>query len=349
MAEAVETQAAPSPAVFEAPKAGTPEYVTWRSTGELPEAKPKADPAPAHISDAADPDPAPQTQEHKEQASKPKPKPTAEERIAQLESTIEKIRKGAGIETRKAESSPAAAKPAQQPQQPAPTRPKPTVDGKGPDGKPYASYEDFVEDLSDWKSEQRQAQQQREQQQQAAMAETSKKLESARSLYGKDKADEVIFPTNQAIVNDQAIPLAVKALLGESEVFPHLLFNIGSDPDDLAAFIQMARTTPGKAMRYIAKVESLIEEELAGDVPRETTTTGRDADGKFTSAKEPNAPAKRGPESTPAPPLEVGGRGAGPMDESARALSQLKDGDSRAFRDYMRAENAKESRRRRGV
>jgi hypothetical protein len=347
------TQADSSTVSFEQPKSGTPEYAEWRTTGKLPEKKqPKADPGPADkvkepTSDAADPETASKPQE---QHTGRKRKPDAEARIRELTEENRQLKE----EREKVKPAAEQPKPAQQAREHALTRPKPTSDAKGSDGNPkYATYEEYVEDLTDWKAEQREAMQQRDQAEKASMAEIAKQLESARTLYGKEEADKVIYPTNKAISEDQAIPVGVKEILGESEVFPHILFTIGSDPDELAAFIQMAKTKPGKAMRYIAKVESLIEDELAGKTAAEpaaaaTIQTGKDADGKFTSAEKPQAPAKRGPESTPPPPLEVGGRGAGTMDESARALSKLKDGDSNAFRDYLRAENAKELRRRRG-
>ena len=78
----------------------------FRSTGKMPEVKPKAAPAPASVAPAesvAESETAKQ-QEHTEKHTS-KPKQTAEQRIEQLEATIEKIRKGAGIErTAKTES-----------------------------------------------------------------------------------------------------------------------------------------------------------------------------------------------------------------------------------------------------
>lgn len=295
----------------------------FRKTGNLPEPPKREEAAPSSEAQAAETSPAPEA-ENKQQEKKPaeKPKPTAEDRIAQLEATIEKIRKGAGIEkTQKAESSPAKVEqPIQQPQF---TRPKPTADDKNKDGSPkFQTYEDFVEDLADWKAEQRWAAQQREQAQQAQARELNAKVAEARSRY--ENFDEILQPTIDAIVGDTDVAGVVKQMLNDSDILPDLIFTIGSSKEELASFVKMAKENPGKALRYIALTESLINEELegkakpkGGDKPKET-------------------PAK--PQTAaPKPPSEVGGRAASLGDalESAAKAGDFRNFKAEANRRYL--------------
>jgi hypothetical protein len=284
----------------------------FRRTGELPkqdkpkteEAAPSSDAKPQGEAKSAGESETPKQQE----IPKAKPKQTAEERIAQLEATIEKIRKGSGIEPKpKAES--ASAKPEPQSVEPQYTRPKPKPEGNGPDGKPYATYEDYIEDLSDWKGEQREAKSQREAAQQAQAKEFNTKVNEARSRY--ENFDEVVKPTATAINTDAAIPQVIKTLLSESDVLPDILFTLGSDPAELAKFVQMAKETPGKALRYIALTESLIAEELEGKTAKPAEV----------SPAKPKTQAPR-------PPSEAGGRAAAPPDGLEAAA---KANDYRSF------------------
>src|SRR6185312_263040 len=123
----------------------TPEQrAEFRKTGNLPEPPKKEEAAPSPEAKQAETSTA--SEADKKQETKPakveKPKQTAEERIAQLESTIEKIRKGAGIEKTAEQPKPM---PKPEPQY---TRPKPTAEDKDKDGNlKYQTYEDFVEEL----------------------------------------------------------------------------------------------------------------------------------------------------------------------------------------------------------
>lgn len=283
----------------------------FRKTGELPKVEPKKAEAAASSSEAkteevetesAGEPGTPEKQEHTER----KPRQTAAERIAELKATIAKIEKGAGIKTQ-AESS--TAKPEPKPQPVPLTRTKPTPEDKKADGTPkFETYEDYIEDLTDWKGEQRDAKNQRESAQQAQARELNSKLEDARSRY--DKFDEVMKPTVDAIVDDPQINQAVKAMLNDSDYLPDLIFTIGSDSAELAKFVKMAKDSPGKALRYIALTESLIAEELAG---------------KPESKESPAKPKTLAPK----PPIEAGGRGTTPPDGLEAAA---KANDFRAFK-----------------
>ena len=323
--------AAPVKTAVEIPRSGTPEYAEWRVNGSLPEPKVEdstPSDAPKETTSDAGESETPKPQEHSE---RPK-KPGAEQRIKELAAKVKRLEAEAAART----PEPARPQPVQQ--QPQGQRAKPTVDGKNAQGKPYADYEEFMEDLADWKAEQRVAQYQRQQQEQAQRAEVEKRIQTAKSRY--ENFDEISRPFVKSFVDDAAIPMPVKVMVSESEVWPDLVFTIAGDAQEAAKFLEMAKTEPGKALRYIARVEGLIQEELGKGTP------GRDANGKF--VKPESAPAKRGPESAPAPPIEIGNRGAGTMDDEARALSAHERGDPNAFRVWKQAQDRKDLARRRG-
>ena len=289
----------------------------FRRTGELPEApKPKTEAAASSSDKRTAPEAGKPKQEHTEhKAEQPKAKLSAEERIAQLESTIEKIRKGAGLDkTPKAESSPASveqARPIQQQPQPQPQIPQePTIEDKNVDGTlKYKTYEEFTRALARWEVNLAIAAQEQQRAQQTQATAAQAKITDAQARYPNFK--EVIQPAVNAIVGDQAIAPIVKTILNDSEVFPDLIFTIGSSAQELATFVEMARTNPGKAIRYIALTESLINEELAK--------------GKNHGETPPAKPQT----AAPRPPAEVGGRAAAPPDalESAARAN-----DFRAFK-----------------
>ena len=341
MADAVETVVAESsPVVVEAPAVPAKPtvdplqegpMVTWtreqrnefRATGKTPETQPKAAPAPAKQSseapaESAAASEAAKQQENTEAHRQAKPKQTAEERIAQLEATIEKIRKGAGIDRTQQHADSSTANPEPKPKpveapQPIYTRPKPKPEGMNQDGKPYESYEEYVEDLADWSGEQKLAKWQRDQQQQAMAKELNAKIAEAKTRY--PNYDEVIEPAVDAILGDKDVVGVVKAMLNESEILPDLMFTIGSKPEDLAHFVKMAKNDPGKALRYIALTESLIREELEGK-------TAPPADKVVTPPAKPQTQA-------PKPPAEVGGRGNTPPDALVAAAQA---NDFRSFK-----------------
>jgi hypothetical protein len=312
-------EAAPSAAdaPIEIPRSGTPEYAEWRLNGTLPEAKPKTeDPAPSDPPKVVSTE-RPGTEPEKQESRR---KPDAEARIGeltartkQLERELEEARKP---KETKAESSPA-------PEKPEYTRPKPTME-KGPDGKPYATYEDYIEDVADWKAEQRIAALQRDQQVAQVRQTVSQKLEEARTRYAD--YDAVATPVVQELLKP-GISKEVFAVMNDSPVLADLLYTIGGSETTKADFLAAAKANPSKALR----VALLIEQEIVAELNKDKVD--RDETGKFTPK----------PKTAPEPPIEIGNRGASTLDESERAF---KAGDFRAFK---AAEDAKALRRRRGV
>lgn len=284
----------------------TPEQrAEFRKTGELPtkELPKKEEAAPSSESKPVEGEAKPagesETPESKQEIPKRGKTQTAEERILQLEATIEKIRKGKGIETPKAESTPAPKLVQQQP----PTRPKPTSEDKKEDGTPkFQTYEDFVEDLADWKSEQREVSNKRLQAETEQAKALNAKVEEAKARY--ENFADVVKPAVDAIVGDPDISPVVKRMLDDSEIFADLVYTLASDSAEFAKFVTMSKENPGKAIRYIALTESLIAEELASKAAKPIEET-------------PVKPKTNAPK----PPSEAGGRAAAPPDSEAAAIA----------------------------
>lgn len=265
------------------------EYSRYRQSGELPERFKPAEEAEAAPADAPeetveseDEESESEPESEPEETQEPPKGSGAEKRIKQLLAEKKELQ-------RKLEAAAKQdVKPAPSPAQPQYTRPKPTSEDKNQDGSAkYATYEDFVEELADWKAEQRWVAAQREQAAQAQARELQSKVDEARSRY--ENFDEVMQPVAAAIVGDQQVSPVVKSMLNDSEFLPDLLFTIGSDQKDLDAFVKMAKENPGKAIRYIAVTENLIREELEKEPEGEKTP-----EVKKTAAPKPPAPVSGG-------------------------------------------------------
>lgn len=356
MPEGQTVAAESSPAIeaeptFDIPRSGTPEYVKWRTDGTFPDkTQPEVEEsAPSGTVKEPQADsgesPAPLTPQERTERDKRKSKERWDDMLT------EQKRLKAEIEALKAPKPESQSKPAEQ----KPAQPRNYQEWRKNfkaaewvqqhiKDNPETSYEDANAAMADHLSDVRDNFRSFEQQQQAALAKTAAKVKEAEAKYENFK--ETTTPFIKEFLDDPAIPLAVKMMAGDSEVWTDLVFTIASDPQSKAEFLEMAKANPGKALRYIAKVEALIGEEL--DKGKESTAD-RDAGGKFVAKKpEPQTPAKRGPESAPEPPLEIGNRGSGPMDESERALKAAERGDPKAFSEWRRAEDKRELARRRG-
>lgn len=321
---------------MELPRSGTPEYAEWRNTGALPTSEPiVADPAPADTSketpsDAPDSDPEPKQESRR--------KPGAEARIAELTAKNRQLEKDLE-ESRKSKEAKADPPPARQPD----TRPKPKPEDQV-DGKPkYIVYEDYVEDLADWKAEQRMATREREQAQAKQLESTTQKLNEARTRY--EDYDSKAMPVVQELLKE-GVSREVFSVLNDSPVLADLLYTIGGSEETKAAFLKDCRDNPGKALRVALLMEQEIVKELALSGAGKAD---RNDKGQFTPKVEVETPVKRGPESAAKPPIEIGNRGAGAGDDYAQALSDLDAGKPGAFQRLKALDDAKELRAKRGA
>jgi hypothetical protein len=298
------------------------EYARYRTDGELPErfkqADTPAEAAPA-TSEGDEPESVPEAEPEEQQQEKPKHgKLSAEDRIAQLEATIAKIKRGAGLE-RKTEVAPVnQPQPQAQPTQQQYAHPKPTVEDKNPDGTAkYATYEDYVESLGRWAAKEERSTWERENAVRQQQREISEKIAEARERY--EDFDEVAIPAITKVVGSQSVSPAAKAMLNDSDVLPDLAYVIGGDAQTLEDFLKMP---PGKQLRYIAVTEALIKGELGDDEPE--TQAG---------AKPPAKPQT----AAPKPPSPVGGASSRAFDVSDESLSP---------EEWMRKRNADLERKR---
>jgi hypothetical protein len=333
MSETLEAASSPAEVdVFNGEQPSLAEYSQYRESGELPERfKPAEIAAPAPVEEKTEgevpesvPDSEPEQQQEKDKG-KPKGK-TAEDRIAQLEATIERIKRGAGLE-RKTEVAPVTEQP-KAPESYADYRKSFKASewiAEYAKQNPEAAYEDATAAMADHLADVRDQFRSIEQQRQAQTKELNDKVADARARYG-EKFDEVLRPTLDTIVSNARINPNVKAMINDSEVVADLIFTIGSDQKTLDSFVAMAETNPGKALRYIAIVENGIVEELAGQGEEKP----RDEAGKFTAS-----PAKP-KTSAPKPPSPVSGVSTGAFDVSDESLSP---------EDWMRKRNADLSKR----
>jgi hypothetical protein len=163
-------------------------------------------------------------------------------------------------------------------------------------------------------------------------------LADATERYGADAGD-VIKNAAAQLVSTAEMPGVIRAMLGDSPVLGDLLYVMGSK-GELAAFIDLAKRSPGEAVRKLAIVEHLVKEELASKRAGKSAASGdgvpaRANDGTFVKADGAAPPAKK-VTNAPAPPSETGGRSAAPPDE-VEAATKAQD-----FRAFRRAANERD-------
>lgn len=281
------SSAAEAKDVFEGKNPTFAEFSSYRQTGELPDrfktaenADTASDDAPEQTADETEgdePEPEPDSDPDEDSQEPPQKGSGAEKRIKQLLAKVKELERSqpAKQDVVQESSTPQAA--------PA-TRPKPTAEDKGTDGTlKYQTYEDFVEDLADWKTEQKFASYKQEQVQQAAQKALTVKLDEARARY--DDADATIFPTAKTI-NDAHIPQAVKEVFSQSDLFVDLCYVVGSDPKELKEFISLAQSNPRAAIGKVFEYERGIREELSKQEPE----SGKAPETRRTGAPKPPTP-----------------------------------------------------------
>ncbi len=195
---------------------------------------------------------------------------------------------------------------------------------KAAEDKYFKDYVDFKMKLAVAEDRQLRAQ---EKQQEALLV----KVADAKTRYG-DQTEATLREATASIFSDQAISPVVKLMLNESAVLVDVMYVLGSKPEDLASFIDLAKTDPGKAIRKVAFLEQQVEQELshgsaaAGSAKGEASqSAGRDESGKFVSQ---NTPAKTKP-AAPPPAEELSTRGSAAPDPKDAAL---RNNDFAAFK-----------------
>lgn len=188
---------------------------------------------------------------------------------------------------------------------------------------PTATYEDANAAMADHLSDAKDHFRAIEQRQQSALNALKEKMEDARSRY--TDADTVIFPTGEAI-RTADIPVTVKTVIADSDVFPDLCYVIGSDPDELKTFISLAKSSPRAALAKVFEYERGIKAELAKIGKGSEEPNG----GKAPESKKTNAP-----------------RPVSPVSGASSRAFDVSD-DSLSADEWMRKRNEQVLRRQRG-
>jgi hypothetical protein len=296
------------------------EYNSYRQTGELParfkpaesaESAPAGAPEETEESEGEEPETEPESDP--EEAQEPPQKGSgAEKRIKQLLARVKELER---IQAAKPDGK-SGSSPAQPPRQPQTYqeyrqafKPSAFIEDYAK-AHPEASYEDANAAMADHLLDVRDHFRSIEQRVQAEKQALDAKLSDARERY--EDFDEIKSDFLSKAISPEGVPLLPLQVLGiinDSEVLPDLLYTIGSDDAELAKFVEMAKTNPNKAIRYVARVESLIAEELA----KPEKNAARGEDGKF------KAPERK--TSAPKPPALVSGSSSRAFDVSDESLS----------------------------
>lgn len=317
------TQAESSPAEtadpFNGEQPSVTEYNSYRETGELPARfKPaeQADQAPADApeqtadeTEAEEPESASESESEEVQEQPQKVSP-AEKRIKQLlaeKKALQQQLEAAAKPTQQTESSTAQA-----PKQPQSFnewqkgfKPSKWIEDYA-QANPEASYEDANFAMAVHVSEVRDEFKTFEQQMKAQQDALETTVSEAKERYEDfDEIKDVFLGKVLGSKGEPLIPVPVLSIINDSPLVADVLYTIGSDEDELNKFVAMARKNPNQAIRYVARVESLIEEEFASQA------------GKETSGKAPEKQQTQAPK----PPSPVGGSSSRAFDVNDESLS----------------------------
>lgn len=357
------------------PRVG-PDREAWLRNGTMPGDKPiskKAD-EPKPGESKADPTPAKDQPDSGSDSGSDKPNKqvarakTPEDTGIRLAEIIEDLRR-AGITPKELKTF----KREQQQQAPAsePT-PPPSKAAEAPPAPPSAKFTkpepelknfddvaDFVKAHSKWTIESYEFDREQREQRERLDADVKSMRAKAAERYGPDYETPLKHAAEQIFTKDGgAIPSVIKQMFNDSDVLPDLLYTLGTKAEDLAAFVSLAKTDAGKAIRKLVIMEGLIREELAKpkvatEAVEETEVKAptRGEDGKFVKAEEsepePAKPAKKITQAPP-PPLEAGGIKTAPPDDLEAAYQRVADGHATPKDTALifRLENEREIKRR---
>jgi hypothetical protein len=347
--------AASSPAPFEVPTDAAAN-LEWRKTGEIPAAAKEAK-TPKEASTPSEEDASAANTARTAPESAPGPKqerakqPTAADRLNEVLADLKRAGLSpAELKTYKrqaeaATEAPAKAAPEKTVNPQEPQEPKEPVQADYDDWEKFdVDHKKYVKEYAQYVAklavqEDRQARAAEAQQQTLAQ-----KVTEAKARYG-DQTEETIGEATRAILNKETgVPLLLEHFINQSKVLVDVMYVLGSKDGEVAAFIELARSDPGAAIRKFTLMEQLVEQELAkggktAAADEGTAAAERDASGKFVSQ---DPPAKKKP-AAPPPPEELNTRGSAPPDPVDAAV---RNNDFAAFK---AAEDRADIARRKGA
>ena len=319
-----ETTAASSPAevadVFNGQEVSLSEFSKYREDGTVPERFKPAEPAESAPADApeetAETEDEPESEPEAEAQEQPQKVSPAEKRIKQLLAEKKELQRKleAAAKPTQPDSSTAQAPRAPQNYQEYRQAFKPSafIEEYGKQN-PDATYEDANAAMADHLFEVRKHFEAIETRVNAAKQALDSKVSEAKERYEDfDDIKQLVISKFVSDKNTPLIPPNVYEVIDTSDVIVDLLYTLGSDESELDKFVKMAQTNPTKAIRYVAKLENLIAEELAK--PKEAPARGED--GKFKSSA-PEKPKTQAPK----PPSPVGGGSSRAFDVNDESLS----------------------------
>jgi hypothetical protein len=328
------------------------DYAEWRKTGKLPEASKAPAKADAQDADSESTDDkskdekgSPDSETGKDKEPKQaKTRSTAQTRLEEVLGILkEEDLTPAKLKALKAEVTDLRTKlgrttASETPEQPVkpperPKRPK-YADFEGNEEAYEAAMDKHEEDLAEWKANQAIERYKRDQADASTRKELTEKLAEAEKRYGEE-AQDIITSTVGKIVGDAKIPVEIKGIINGSPVLVDLMYVMGQNPEDLAEFIQLARTDPGEAIRKAVILERLVMEELVGKNGKK--------DKDDANAEEKPAVNSKKLTKTPPPPEELGGSKGAPADEVAEA------GKAGNFAAFRRSANIRDLARAKGM
>lgn len=222
-----------------------------------------------------EPEPTPEPQPEPEAPEVEEPAPTAEPEPEQLTDKEKALLAKAQDEKRKRQALEQKVAELEQKQQKPEPQPEELPHGIGP--KPaleqFDSYEDWVEALSDWKTDVKLAR--RDQQAQQREAATKRQQADAKARESYADFDEVMESLPQVAMSQVAIDSIV-----ESDHSADLLYHFGKNPDEAE---RISRMTPVQQVKAIGRLESQFDKKPE---PKPAPTPPR----RVTQAPEPVAP-----------------------------------------------------------
>ena len=303
----------------------------WRKTGEFPApatpkpatpAQPKPEEAAASTDSGAETPAAPA--ESREPGTQPDKGAKRNDASTRLTEILEDLRQ-AGLSPAQLKTFRAQQQTQQQQQQQAPpektenqpaAKPRPKLDD-------FQSWDEWQQALEGWRDEQLEQRVearakklledfQQQQRQEAEARSIAERLSVATQKHGAG-ADQIIRTAASTLWSDQSVPEAVKSLLGSSPALMDVLYELGSQPEQFAAFVQTARNDPASAIRQAVLLEAKLGN---GNAPQATVQVQqpRGDDGKFQKAPEKKPP------NVPPPPTELGGQRGAPPDPEDEAF-----------------------------
>lgn len=165
-----------------------------------------------------------------------------------------------------------------------------------PEPGDYATYEEYVDRLMDWRLEQRDAQRQAQAAQQQRQTAWQQRVEAAKAEYGEDFEDV-------AFSEDTPMSRAMTETILDSPVGAHVAYFLGQHPDEAE---RISLLPPLAAAREIGKIEARFSERSGGGNAAASAPTPA-------SSTTPTEPARPKPRvsSSPDPIRPVSGRGTG--------------------------------------